>query len=150
MNRPESRNALNQCPEPGAEPGAVRRAHRVPWQGGGDPAVRAMVLTGAGGTFCVGGDVKVMNEGSGRDVPERERIAVLRARMEAIDFAAPRAAGPTVTLGKIKQKSALSARRGSLGECFDSDARNHIPCAATADHKEAALVAKREPNCMGR
>jgi 2-(1,2-epoxy-1,2-dihydrophenyl)acetyl-CoA isomerase len=31
----------------------------------------------------VGGDVKAMNEGTGRDTPEGERIAALRARMEA-------------------------------------------------------------------
>ena len=42
-----------------------------------------MLLTGAGGAFCVGGDVKAMNEGQGRDRPIAERIAMLRARMEA-------------------------------------------------------------------
>src|SRR5436853_4303175 len=75
MNRPESRNALNAalC-QVLAERLSAAEA---------DSAVRALVLTGAGGTFCVGGDVRAMNEGSGRDVPERERIAALRARMEA-------------------------------------------------------------------
>ena len=36
----------------------------------GDPTCRAVVVTGAGGAFCAGGDVKAMNEanqaGTGR------------------------------------------------------------------------------------
>jgi 2-(1,2-epoxy-1,2-dihydrophenyl)acetyl-CoA isomerase len=43
MNRPDRRNALN----------AAKRA-------ADDSAVRAVLLKGAGGTFCVGGDVKAM------------------------------------------------------------------------------------------
>ena len=78
MNRPESRNALNPAL-------CMALAERLA-AAAEDPAVRAVVLTGAGGTFCVGGDVKAMNEGSGRDAPERERIAALRARMEASRF----------------------------------------------------------------
>jgi len=53
----------------------------------------------------------------------------------------------TVTLGTIKKKLALSTGGASLSQCFDLEARNHIQCAATDDHKEAAaaFVAKRKP-----
>jgi 2-(1,2-epoxy-1,2-dihydrophenyl)acetyl-CoA isomerase len=247
MNRPESRNALNPAL-------CLALAERLA-AAAADPAVRTVVLAGAGGTFCVGGDVKAMNEGSGRDAPEAERIANLRARMEAsrllhempkptiaaiegaaagaglslalacdfricastaklttafakvglsgdyggtyfltqilgsakardlylrspvltgeeahrlglvtelaepgrvleaaIAFAAPLAEGPTVTLGKIKQNLALASGGGSLAQCFDEEARNHVACTATADHKEAAaaFVQKRKPVFAGR
>ena len=57
-----------------------------------------------------------------------------------------------MTLGKIKQNLALSTGGGSLAQCFDLEAQNHIQCAATADHKEAAaaFVAKRKPVFAGR
>jgi 2-(1,2-epoxy-1,2-dihydrophenyl)acetyl-CoA isomerase len=69
----------------------------------------------------------------------------------AIGFAAPLAEGPTVTLGRIKQNLALAAGGGSLAECFDQEARNHIQCSQTADHKEAAaaFVEKRRPVFVG-
>ncbi|MGB3866414.1 MAG: enoyl-CoA hydratase-related protein, partial [Xanthobacteraceae bacterium] len=50
MNRPERRNALN----PEMVAGLVEAARRA----ADDPEVRAVLLKGAGGTFCVGGDVK--------------------------------------------------------------------------------------------
>jgi 2-(1,2-epoxy-1,2-dihydrophenyl)acetyl-CoA isomerase len=69
-----------------------------------------------------------------------------------VAFATPLAEGPTLTLGEIKQNLALSTDGGSLDQCFDLEARNHIQCAATADHKEAAaaFVAKRKPIFAGR
>lgn len=246
MNRPERRNALNPalCSALAERLGAAAE----------NPGVRAVVLTGAGDTFCVGGDVKAMNDGSGRAAPEGQRIATLRGWMEAsrflhempkptiaaiegpaagaglslalacdfricsrtaklttafakvglsgdyggtyfltrilgpakarelyllspvlsgedakviglvtdlaepgraldaaIAFAAPLAVGPTVTLGKIKQNLALASGGASLAECFDEEARNHVHCAATADHKEAAaaFVEKRKPVFVG-
>jgi len=247
MNRPESRNAMNAA----LCSALVDQLARVAV----DRGVRAVILTGAGGSFSVGGDVKAMNEGKGRETPEGERIAALRAGMEAsrrlhempkptiaaidgpaagaglslalacdfricsrtaklttafakvglsgdyggtyflprlvgpakarelyllspiltgeqakaiglvtelaepgqvldaaVAFATPLAEGPTLTLGKIKQNLALSTGGGSLAQCFDLEARNHIQCAATADHKEAAaaFVAKRKPIFAGR
>src|SRR6202048_4877822 len=55
MNRPDRRNALN----PDMTRGLVDAARRAQE----DHEVRAVLLKGAGGTFCVGGDVKSMAEG---------------------------------------------------------------------------------------
>ena len=55
MNRPDRRNALN----PDMTRGLVEAARRA----AEDHEVRAVRLKGAGGTFCVGGDVKSMAEG---------------------------------------------------------------------------------------
>lgn len=75
MNRPERRNALN--------PGMTVALRDATAAAAEDPEVRAVLLTGAGGTFCVGGDVKAMNEGQGGDVPFEERMHILRDRMNA-------------------------------------------------------------------
>ena len=50
MNRPEARNALSAEMSAGLEEAIPRLAR--------DSAVRVVVLTGAGGAFCAGGDVK--------------------------------------------------------------------------------------------
>jgi 2-(1,2-epoxy-1,2-dihydrophenyl)acetyl-CoA isomerase len=55
MNRPDRRNALN----PEMTLGLVAAARRA----AEDHEVRAVLLKGAGGTFCVGGDVKSMAAG---------------------------------------------------------------------------------------
>ncbi|MGF6313450.1 2-(1,2-epoxy-1,2-dihydrophenyl)acetyl-CoA isomerase [Bradyrhizobium sp. i1.8.4] len=55
MNRPERRNALNQDMIVDLTAAAQRAAE--------DHDVRAVLLKGADGTFCVGGDVKAMAEG---------------------------------------------------------------------------------------
>jgi enoyl-CoA hydratase len=52
MNRPEARNALS---------GQMMSLMRQAWdQVDGDPGIRACVLTGAGGAFCAGADLKAM------------------------------------------------------------------------------------------
>src|SRR6201985_571670 len=55
MNRPDRRNALS----PDMTRGLVDTARRA----AEDQEVRAVLLKGAGGTFCVGGDVKSMAAG---------------------------------------------------------------------------------------
>jgi 2-(1,2-epoxy-1,2-dihydrophenyl)acetyl-CoA isomerase len=247
LSRPAQRNAL----DPVLCQALVERLAEA----AADPAVRAVVLTGAGGTFSVGGDVKAMNQGAGREAAAGDRIAALRACMEASrllhempkptvaaiegaaagaglclalacdfriasrsaklttafakvglsgdyggsyflarivspakarelyllspvlsgeeaeaiglvtavaepgralvvarDFATPLAEGPTLTLGRIKQNLALAAGGATLAECFDAEARNHVACTATADHREAAaaFVAKRKPAFTGQ
>jgi len=73
MNRPERRNALN----PDMTRGLVEAARRA----AEDHEVRAVLLKGAGGTFCVGGDVKSMAEGRA-PLAFEAKMANLRRGME--------------------------------------------------------------------
>jgi len=73
MNRPDRRNALN----PDMTRGLVEAARRAQE----DHEVRAVLLKGAGGTFCVGGDVKSMAEGRA-PLPFEARMTNLRRAME--------------------------------------------------------------------
>ena len=80
MNRPEARNALTAEMQAGLSEAIPRLA--------ADPAVRVVVLTGAGGAFCAGGDVKgfaaatsrAPSAGGGFNI--EQRIHGLRAGME--------------------------------------------------------------------
>lgn len=54
LNRPEARNALSPAMKDALTMAAAAVA--------GDEAVRAVVLTGAGGVFCAGGDLRGMEE----------------------------------------------------------------------------------------
>ena len=75
MNRPEARNALNlEMSE--LMIAALQRAQH-------DAAVRAIVLTGAGGAFCAGGDVKSMAAGRDPNQSFEQRATRLRDRAEA-------------------------------------------------------------------
>lgn len=58
MNRPESRNALN--------PELIDELSIVLREADTDPAVRAIVLTGAGPVFCAGMDLKAFAKGGGK------------------------------------------------------------------------------------
>jgi 2-(1,2-epoxy-1,2-dihydrophenyl)acetyl-CoA isomerase len=73
MNRPDRRNALN----PDMVTGLVAAARRA----AEDHEVRAVLFKGAGGTFCVGGDVKSMAEGRA-PLPLEAKLANLRRGME--------------------------------------------------------------------
>ena len=80
MNRPEARNAMS-----GPMMTAMREAV---YRASGDPEVRCLVLTGAGGAFCAGGDVKGFaaegsNKSSSGEGPSYEtRVHGLRQGME--------------------------------------------------------------------
>src|SRR3981189_1122021 len=73
MNRPDRRNALN----PDMTRGLVEAARRAAEEREG----RAVLLKGAGGTFCVGGDVKSMAEGRA-PLPFEAKMVNLRRGME--------------------------------------------------------------------
>lgn len=73
MNRPERRNALS----PEMTQGLVEAARRA----AEDHEVRAVLIKGAGGTFCVGGDVKSMAAGRA-PLPFEAKMANLRRGME--------------------------------------------------------------------
>ncbi|WP_426437866.1 enoyl-CoA hydratase [Bradyrhizobium genosp. P] len=73
MNRPDRRNALN----PDMTRGLVDAARRAQ----DDTEVRAVLIRGAGGTFCVGGDVKSMAEGRA-PMSFEAKMANLRRGME--------------------------------------------------------------------
>lgn len=78
MNRPERRNALSQPMLEAMNEALPRLAS--------DPSVGAVVLTGAGGAFCAGGDVKGMAEGHAAGVaPSLEsRTVGLQRSMAAV------------------------------------------------------------------
>lgn len=73
MNRPERKNALN----PEMVAGLVEAARRA----ADDPEVRAVLFKGAGGSFCVGGDVKSMAAGRA-PLPFEVKMVNLRRGME--------------------------------------------------------------------
>jgi 2-(1,2-epoxy-1,2-dihydrophenyl)acetyl-CoA isomerase len=77
MNRPDRRNALN----PDMTRGLVAAARRA----AEDHEVRAVLLRGAGGTFCVGGDVKSMAEGRA-PLAFVDKLSNLRRGMEVSRF----------------------------------------------------------------
>src|ERR1700732_2370537 len=60
--RPEVRNAVD-----GATAAALADAFR---EFDGDPALSVAILTGAGGTFCAGADLKAIAEGRGNRTQE--------------------------------------------------------------------------------
>lgn len=74
LNRPERLNAMTPAMI-GALLAALRRAAV-------DPAVRVVVLTGAGGAFCSGGDVKAMAEAADGEQTQEQRVQWLREGME--------------------------------------------------------------------
>jgi 2-(1,2-epoxy-1,2-dihydrophenyl)acetyl-CoA isomerase len=83
MNRPEARNALTGEMQAALSEAITRLA--------ADPAVRAVVLTGAGQAFCAGGDVKgfaARNEksasGEGGGFNMEARVHGLRAGMDVV------------------------------------------------------------------
>lgn len=69
LNRPEARNALNQAMRP-ALSGAIAQMRD-------DAGVHAVILTGAGGAFCSGGDISAMLDASRTGLPFREGMRAL-------------------------------------------------------------------------
>lgn len=77
INNPGARNALTQEFLTGL-PAALAAADE-------DPDTAVVVLTGAGNSFCAGGDLNVLRERLSMTLPERrERLEVLNSAVEAI------------------------------------------------------------------
>lgn len=77
MNRPESRNALSDVLTPALRTMIAEAAD--------DTSVRCVMITGAGGAFCAGGDVKGMGKrGIGRSGTPEERIAELTEKQRTL------------------------------------------------------------------
>jgi 2-(1,2-epoxy-1,2-dihydrophenyl)acetyl-CoA isomerase len=82
LNRPEARNALDM----------VMRRELVAAldEIENDPSVRVVVLTGAGGHFCSGGDVKTMRDKRHTAAEGRARVELLnRMVLRLVDFPRP-------------------------------------------------------------
>jgi 2-(1,2-epoxy-1,2-dihydrophenyl)acetyl-CoA isomerase len=75
LNRAERRNAMS--------PEMNQRLVEVLERAAVDRTIGAVLLNGAGGTFCVGGDVKAMAAGRDAATDTFSRIADLRRKMEA-------------------------------------------------------------------
>ncbi|HEY2483368.1 MAG TPA: enoyl-CoA hydratase-related protein [Caulobacteraceae bacterium] len=95
MNRPEARNALSAEMQAALSEAIPRLA--------ADRAVRVIVLTGAGGAFCSGGDVKGfasrnVDGGGGRGFDLEARVHGLRQSMEVVRWLAE---APKPTLAVI-------------------------------------------------
>lgn len=95
FNRPERRNALS-------DPMYAGFGRALPAMAT-DPEVRVIMITGMGGAFCAGGDVKGMNEAhrSGVARPGRgggtdDRIAQLRQSQRAVSLALHQCPKPVV------------------------------------------------------
>jgi enoyl-CoA hydratase/carnithine racemase len=89
LNRLEARNALSDRLTP-----ALR--HMIK-QCGDDPKVGALLITGAGNSFCAGGDVKGMGGNSTKaEVPTEERVADLRAKQRTLTGVLVAVRKPTV------------------------------------------------------
>lgn len=76
FNRPDRRNALSHAMYGGFAESLPAFA--------ADPDVRVVVITGAGGAFCAGGDVKGMNESHRTGEPREGRSADAEAAVEQL------------------------------------------------------------------
>lgn len=81
LNRPEARNALDLAMREELEAALKELA--------ADEAVRVLVLTGAGGHFCAGGDVKTMARRHTATEGRARVEAMNRVILELVDFRAP-------------------------------------------------------------
>jgi enoyl-CoA hydratase/carnithine racemase len=89
LNRPEARNALSDRLTP-----ALRRMIK---QRGDDPNVGAILITGAGGAFCAGGDVKGMGGGAAKvEATFEDRVADLRTKQRTLTGALVAVRKPTI------------------------------------------------------
>ena len=72
LNRPERQNAINGE--------MLVRLYDACVEADTDPDIRTLILTGAGGNFCSGADLKEMAGGHSGDITRANDAAVVRER----------------------------------------------------------------------
>jgi methylglutaconyl-CoA hydratase len=103
LNRPDKHNAMSA--------GMIAELHAAADRLGADPAVRAVVLTGAGASFCAGGDLAWMQAQMAADGPTRAAQArALAAMLGALD------ALPKPLIGRV-QGPAYGGGMGLIAVC---------------------------------
>jgi len=103
LNRPEKHNAMDAV--------MIRELTEIAGRLGRDPAVRVVVITGAGRSFCAGGDLGWMKEQMAADGPTRAREARALAEMlGALD------AMPKPLIGRV-QGQAFGGGVGVMSVC---------------------------------
>jgi enoyl-CoA hydratase/carnithine racemase len=94
MNRPHARNALS---------GPMLAIMKDAWdQVDGDPSIRACVLTGAGGAFCAGADLKAMSSSHPGDSAKSMDLSVIDSLLKGRRLSKPLIAaveGPAIAGG---------------------------------------------------
>ena len=132
LNRPERKNPVTH--ESSAEMAAIFRA------AASDNAVRAFVVTGAGGNFCSGGDV---HEIIG---PLLERALVAEAGGMARELAEGPSFANAMTKRMLQMEWAMSVE-----EAIEAEAVAQALCMKTGDFRRAyeAFVARRKPVFAG-
>lgn len=88
LNRPAAKNALSDRLTP-----ALRNMIRIC---GDDPAVGALLITGAGAAFCAGGDVKGMGAAAAHARSDEARVAQLQDRQRRLTGALVALRKPTL------------------------------------------------------
>src|SRR5947208_9867665 len=94
MNRPEARNALS---------GPMLAGMTAAWnQVDEDPEIRACILTGAGGAFCAGADLKAMSASHPGDNAKSMDVSVIESLLKGRRLTKPLIAaveGPAIAGG---------------------------------------------------
>ena len=103
INRPERRNALSQAMYGGIDTALTEMRD--------DDEVRCVMVTGAAGAFCAGGDVKAMNEshntGTGfrAEMTAEERLADLQLRQRQVSLAMHETPSPSSPPSPARQRA---------------------------------------------
>jgi enoyl-CoA hydratase len=94
MNRPEARNALSA---------SMLAGMTAAWnQVDADPSIRACILTGAGGSFCAGADLKAMTSAHPSDTTRGRDLSVIESLLKGRRLTKPLIAaveGPAIAGG---------------------------------------------------
>ena len=98
LNRPEARNAIN--PEVSQTMAGILDEFEA------DPALRAVVLTGAGDVFSTGADLKVVAQGGANDIAAGRAVSRVSSRATSRSRSSPRS---TVPRSRVDSRSCCRA-----------------------------------------